>query len=106
MSKTKTLLNLQLNIYFSLKLEVNRTKIRHNNIKIQDKSTDKPELIQEIERFEPKALIEIAADNLENNINVLKKEFKNKISLKQIWHFLKNERAKFLNTTIIPVVFL
>ena len=106
MSKTKTLLNLQLNIYFSSKLEVNRTKIRHNNIKIHDKSTDKPDLIQEIERFEPKEHIEIAADNLENNINVLNKAFKNEISLKQIWHFLKNERAKFLNPTIIPVVFL
>ena len=76
MSKTKTLLNLQLNIYFSSKLEVNRTKIRHNNIKIHDKSTDKPDLIQEIERFEPKEHIEIAADNLENDINVLNKAFK------------------------------
>ena len=87
MSKTKTLLNLQLNIYFSSKLEVNRTKIRHNNIKIQDKSTDKPDLIQEIERFEPKALIEIAADNLENNINVLKKNSKTRLHLNRFGIF-------------------
>ena len=52
--------------------------------KTSNKSTDKPDLIQEIERFEPKELIEIAADNLENDINVLKEAFKNKISLKQI----------------------
>ena len=67
---------MQLNIYFSSKLEVNRTKIRHNNIKIHDKSTDKPDLIQEIERFEPKEHIEITADNLENDINVLNNAFK------------------------------
>ena len=40
----------------------------HNNSKNKDKSEDKPDLIQEIERFEPKELIEIAADNLENDI--------------------------------------
>ena len=32
---------------------------------------DKPDLIQEIEGFEPKELIEIVTDNLENDIKVL-----------------------------------
>ena len=46
----------------------------------QSTSLAKPDLIQEIERFEQKEHIEIAADNLENNINVLNKAFKNEIS--------------------------
>ena len=45
---------------------------------------DKPDLIQEIEGFEPKELIEIVTDNLENDIKVLNNSSKNEIPFKQI----------------------
>ena len=46
-----------------------------------NKSMDKPDLIQEIEGFEPKELIEIVTDNLENDIKVLNNSFKTRFHL-------------------------
>ena len=74
----------------------------HNDSKNKHKYDDKPDLIQEIERIEPKELLEIAADNLENDIIIQKQDF----TLTGLGFFLKMIELNSANQTIIPVVFL
>ena len=54
------------------------TVFNHNN---NNHSKNKPDLIQEIEGFEPKELIEIVTDNLENDIKVLNNSFNTRFHL-------------------------